>query len=70
MTTCDDARQGAEAAANELRDALALHGIDLPELGVHLPSIMAGYPIVCLGTTTADIARQLADALKPQSRDC
>ena len=58
-----DAREGAEAAANRLRMALARHGIDLPELGLHFPAILAGYPIVSLGTITAETSARLADVL-------
>lgn len=65
----DQARQGAEAVADRLRQALALHGLDLPELGLHFPAVMAGYEVISLGNVTAETARQLANVLTDAASD-
>jgi hypothetical protein len=57
------AREGAEAVADGLRRALALHGLELPELGLHFPAVMAGYEVISLGTVSADTALQLTRVL-------
>jgi hypothetical protein len=59
----DDPRADTEQALNDLRTALEARNIDLPELGLHLPAILAGYPLISLGTITAHTARQLTAAL-------
>ncbi|MFH8340855.1 hypothetical protein [Streptomyces sp. AM6-12] len=52
----------------ELRAALALHGIKLPSLSVHLPSFAARYGesagLVTLGNCNMATARALAGVLK------
>lgn len=52
----------------ELRAALALHGIKLPSLTVHLPSFAARYGestgLVALGNCNMTTARALAAVLK------
>jgi hypothetical protein len=59
----DDAREGAEQALNELRAALERRGIDIPDLGLYLPGVLAGCPVISLGVITAETARQLTAAL-------
>ncbi|WP_438486641.1 hypothetical protein [Streptomyces sp. S186] len=51
--------------AEELRDALKVHGITLPSLGIELPSFAGAYPppLVALGNCNMATARQLAEVL-------
>nr|WSY52222.1 hypothetical protein OG999_20255 [Streptomyces sp. NBC_00886] len=52
----------------ELRDALALHGIKLPSLGMDLPTLAGSYTphagLVTLGNCNTATARELAAALR------
>jgi hypothetical protein len=52
----------------ELRDALALHGITLPSLRVDLPTLAGTYTppagLVALGNCNTATARELAAALR------
>uniref|UniRef100_A0AAU2V7F7 Uncharacterized protein n=1 Tax=Streptomyces sp. NBC_00003 TaxID=2903608 RepID=A0AAU2V7F7_9ACTN len=52
----------------ELRRALAAHGIILPSLRVDLPSFVSRYPapsgLVALGNCNTDTALRLAEALR------
>ncbi|MFJ8313058.1 MULTISPECIES: hypothetical protein [unclassified Streptomyces] len=52
----------------ELRRALAAHGIILPSLRLDLPSFVSRYPapsgLVALGNCNTDTARRLAEALR------
>ncbi|MFJ9962631.1 hypothetical protein [Streptomyces avermitilis] len=52
----------------ELRDALAAHGITLPSLRVDLPSFAGAYGrpagLLALGNCNATTARKLADVLR------
>ncbi|MFF5402677.1 MULTISPECIES: hypothetical protein [Streptomyces] len=52
----------------ELRAALALHGITLPSLGLHLPSFAARYGettgLLALGNCNTTTARALAAVLR------
>ncbi|WP_326652113.1 MULTISPECIES: hypothetical protein [unclassified Streptomyces] len=53
--------------AEELRAALAAHGITLPSLGVDLPTFAARYPsrpLIALGNCNLATARALVDALR------
>ncbi|KPI06050.1 hypothetical protein OK074_4274 [Actinobacteria bacterium OK074] len=56
----------------ELRAALALHGITLPSLTVDLPTFAARYgpppPLVALGNCDTATARELATALRKSAR--
>ncbi|WP_327133905.1 hypothetical protein OG311_28110 [Streptomyces sp. NBC_01343] len=56
----------AEAARDELREALAGVDVVLPSLGVDLVSLTSGYlsPLVELGCCRADVAWKLAAALR------
>ncbi|MER5360280.1 hypothetical protein [Streptomyces sp. NPDC002785] len=52
---------------NELRAALAAHGVTLPSLGIDLPTFAARYrtpPLVTLGNCNLATARALAAALR------
>jgi hypothetical protein len=53
---------------DELRDALAVHGITLPSLRVDLPSFAGTYPppagLVALGNCNTATARRLTAALR------
>ncbi|MET9693007.1 hypothetical protein ABZY81_31900 [Streptomyces sp. NPDC006514] len=61
----DKARE-AEAARDELREALAGVDVVLPSLGVDLVSLTSDYlsPLVELGCCRADVAWKLAAALR------
>ncbi|MCX4586544.1 hypothetical protein [Streptomyces sp. NBC_01481] len=53
--------------AEELRAALAAHGITLPSLGVDLPTVAASYrtpPLIALGNCNLATARALVAALR------
>jgi hypothetical protein len=53
--------------AEELRAALAAHGIKLPSLGVDLPTLTARYPtgpLIVLGNCNLLTARALVAALR------
>ncbi|MEV4332819.1 hypothetical protein AB0K02_20135 [Streptomyces sp. NPDC049597] len=57
----------AQTCAEELRAALAAHGITLPSLGVDLPTFAARYPnrpLVALGNCNLLTARALVAALR------
>ncbi|MFI8362546.1 hypothetical protein ACIGD1_20520 [Streptomyces sp. NPDC085612] len=56
----------AEAARDELREALAGVDVVLPSLGVDLVSLTSDYlsPLVELGSCRADVAWKLAAALR------
>ncbi|MBP0458751.1 hypothetical protein [Streptomyces montanisoli] len=60
----------AGAARNELRAALAAVGLVLPSLGIDLPSMTSDClpPLVELGRCRADVARQLAAALRKSAQ--
>ncbi|GEB51883.1 MULTISPECIES: hypothetical protein [Streptomyces] len=62
----------ADAALDSLRDALSLHGIVLPSLGVDLasvPGVPGGRPpLLALGSCTAETAQQLATSLREAAR--
>ncbi|MFF9477694.1 hypothetical protein [Streptomyces sp. NPDC014733] len=49
----------------ELRAALAAHGITLPSLGIDLPSFAGSYsaPLIALGNCNTATARRLSAAL-------
>lgn len=55
-----------QGCVNELRDALAAHGITLPSVGVELPAFAARprLPLVALGNCNVDTARRLAAVLR------
>jgi cobalamin biosynthesis protein CbiG len=53
----------AQQAAALLREALAQHDITLPDLGVDLSSIIAGYSAVRLGSASAATVRKIAALL-------
>ncbi|MFE2281383.1 hypothetical protein ACFXAE_29950 [Streptomyces sp. NPDC059454] len=57
-----------EPVAEELRAALAAHGITLPSLGVDLPSFAGSYHpaagLIALGNCNTATARQLAEVLR------
>ncbi|MET9319869.1 hypothetical protein ABZX75_06670 [Streptomyces sp. NPDC003038] len=53
-------------ALNQLRAALAAHGIVLPSLDIHLPSYASSYgtpPLITLGNCNVATARLLVTAL-------
>lgn len=57
----------ADACAEELRSALAAHGITLPSLGVDLPSFAARCPtrpLIALGNCNLLTAQALTAALR------
>ncbi|GAA2995196.1 hypothetical protein [Streptomyces fulvorobeus] len=57
----------AQQVMDELRAALAAHGIVLPSLGVDLPTLAARYrtpPLIALGNCNLPTARALAEALR------
>ncbi|MEU0738323.1 hypothetical protein [Streptomyces sp. NPDC006134] len=58
--------------AEELRDALAAHGITLPSLRVDLPSFAAAYRppagLIALGNCNTATARRLAAVLRKAAR--
>ncbi|MDQ1008799.1 MarR-like DNA-binding transcriptional regulator SgrR of sgrS sRNA [Streptomyces sp. V4I23] len=57
----------AQDCAEELRAALAAHGITLPSLGVDLPTFAARYParpLIALGNCNVPTARALTTALR------
>ncbi|MGY3203741.1 hypothetical protein [Streptomyces sp. TE5632] len=57
----------ADACVEELRDALAAHGITLPSLGVDIPTFAARYPtrpLIALGNCNLLTARALTAALR------
>lgn len=57
----------ADDCAEELRAALAAHGITLPSLGVDLPTFAARYPtrpLIALGNCNVLTARALTAALR------
>ncbi|MEU6522599.1 hypothetical protein ABZ892_07005 [Streptomyces sp. NPDC046924] len=57
----------ADACVEELRDALAAHGITLPSLGIDIPTFAARYPtrpLIALGNCNLPTARALAAALR------
>ncbi|MEU9290812.1 hypothetical protein AB0D57_40820 [Streptomyces sp. NPDC048275] len=62
--TADDMERGVD----ELRAALAAHGITLPSLRVDLPSFAGTYPppagLVALGNCNTATARRLAAVLR------
>jgi hypothetical protein len=53
----------AETAVEELRQKLRAVDITLPSLGLDVAAVLAGYPIVCLGSATADTVRKISAAL-------
>ncbi|MEZ7007033.1 hypothetical protein [Streptomyces sp. AD55] len=61
--------QEAEARLEDLRDALAAHGITLPSLGLELPSVAATYatPLIALGNCNLETAQALAAALRKRA---
>lgn len=63
-----DAWHEASTAVEDLRDALHAHGINLPELSLDLPGVMADYPLVNLGAATADTVRQIIQVLLQAAR--
>ncbi|MFI0258659.1 hypothetical protein ACH4OW_06430 [Streptomyces sp. NPDC017056] len=69
--TADGTITDAEAARDELRDALAGVGITLPSLGLDGPSLAsdAPRPLVELGRCAPEVARRLATALRRTPRD-
>lgn len=57
----------ADDCVEELRAALAAHGITLPSLGVDIPTFAARYPtrpLIALGNCNLLTARALATALR------
>jgi hypothetical protein len=57
----------ADACVEELREALAAHGITLPSLGIDLPSFASlcpTRPLVALGNCNLLTAKALAAALR------
>ncbi|MGP3733889.1 hypothetical protein ACTWJ9_11775 [Streptomyces sp. GDS52] len=57
----------ADACVEELRDALAAHGITLPSLGVDIPTFAARYPtrpLIALGNCNLLTARALTAVLR------
>ncbi|KOT64457.1 hypothetical protein ACH4GK_21170 [Streptomyces rimosus] len=69
--TADETVTDAEAARDELRDALAEVGITLPSLGLDGPSLAsdAPRPLVELGRCAPEVARRIAAALRCTGRD-
>ncbi|MFH8471413.1 hypothetical protein [Streptomyces sp. NPDC018000] len=56
----------AQDCVNDLRAALAAHGVTLPSLGIDLPTFTARYrtsPLITLGNCNLPTARALAAAL-------
>ena len=56
-----------ETCVEQLRDALAAHGISLPSLGIDLPTFAGtctASPLVRLGNCNVATARALADVLR------
>ncbi|MGW0501178.1 hypothetical protein ACWD0Z_38915 [Streptomyces sp. NPDC003007] len=57
----------ADACVEELREALAAHGITLPSLGLDLPAFAARFParpLIALGNCNLLTAKALAAALR------
>lgn len=54
----------AQDAAEGLRAALDAIGITLPALGVDVPGVLAGYPLVSLGAAPAATVRRLTAQLR------
>jgi hypothetical protein len=57
----------AQGCVEELRAALAAHGITLPSLGIDLPTFAARYRtplLIALGNCNLATARALVDALR------
>lgn len=64
MTAADhDPWAEAEAAIDALREALRPIGVTLADLGLDVPALIAGYPLVRLGSAPADVIRKIAAAL-------
>lgn len=59
-------RAAIQDCVEELRAALADHGIKLPSLGIDLITYAsdAPYPLIALGNCRLDIARRLIDVLQ------
>lgn len=62
----DPAPHDVDDCVEQLRTALAAHGITLPSLGVDLPTFASSSPptLVALGNCNTATARQLAAALR------
>ncbi|MFE7753744.1 hypothetical protein [Streptomyces sp. NPDC057429] len=62
-----DADTDVRDCTDDLRAALAAHGITLPSLGVDLPTFAARYrtpPLIALGNCNLPVARALVAALR------
>ncbi|MFD7240491.1 hypothetical protein [Streptomyces massasporeus] len=59
----------ADACVEELRAALAAHGITLPSLGLDLPAL-ASRPLITLGACNLLTAQALAAALRQRAACC
>lgn len=67
MPPTHDHHPDADTCAEELRAALAAHGITLPSLAVDLPTFASRYPtrpLVSLGNCNVLTARALTAALR------
>ncbi|GFH36009.1 hypothetical protein [Streptomyces pacificus] len=63
----------ADECTEQLRAALAAHGITLPSLGIDLPSFEArgpGRPLIALGNCNLATARALVAALRKGAARC
>lgn len=63
----DHSSEAADACVEELRAALAAHGIRLPSLGVDVPTFASRYParpLIALGNCNLLTARALTAALR------
>jgi hypothetical protein len=66
MVNGQDAWAEALRASEELRTQLATLGITLPALGIDIRGVMAGIPLIHLGSADAATVRKLTRALQHQ----
>ena len=64
MSETLDPQAEAQAATEGLRDALRQHSISLPGLAINLAGVLAGYPLVDLGSADAETVRRITAALR------
>ncbi|GAA0705631.1 hypothetical protein GCM10010193_70930 [Kitasatospora atroaurantiaca] len=57
-----------ETAIEDLRDALESIDAALPGLVIDLPSVMAGHPLVNLGSANATALKKIAAALRQSQK--
>ncbi|GAA0705608.1 hypothetical protein GCM10010193_70890 [Kitasatospora atroaurantiaca] len=62
-----DPWEEVEAAIEDLRDALARIDVTLPGLVIDVPSVMAGHPLVNLGSANATVVKKIAAAVRGSS---